>query len=120
MSFSPLFQHDCNQCHFLGTISYSCDNTGNIAIQNDDKKNCKPKRMITADLYCCQSNKDTQKDASIIVRFSGQGPDYISAPPETIKDIYLTQTVSQLVSRTPALNCAYWLAVSKGLINHNQ
>ncbi len=63
----PQFQHDCNNCTFLGTASL------------DNKK---------ADLYCCiRGDGQEIHYTSLLARYSDDGPDYSSGPANHISII---------------------------------
>ncbi len=60
----PLFEHDCDKCHFLGTYAQLVEGD-----QRDDVAEFKP-----CDLYFC----DKPRIVEFIARWSSDGPDYSS------------------------------------------
>ena len=88
----PIYQHDCTACTYLGTIEFT-DTEGHFPH--------KPSYKGTYDLYYCGGD---WSGATVIARWSSDGPDYFSG-----------MTFGK-AGTIPPLTAAYAIAVSKGLI----
>lgn len=104
---SPLFEHDCSNCEYLGSTTFPARYT-----KTDGSEYSK---LQQADLYCCGS-EGSLEGKSIIARFSSEGNDYASSPASIIKKHYFND---ELATGTAALIAGYWFAVSKTLVKHN-
>lgn len=97
----PKYKHDCDQCHFVGNISYPGPLSDGSA------------PLTNADLYYCE-RAESDMGGSVIARHSSDGPDYASAPVSIIKSHYLT--MEQFSTSGPALIAGYYFTKAKGLI----
>ena len=104
--FSPLFEHDCPRCDYLGSTTFPAR-----YMKPNGSEYTKPQQ---ADLYCCGS-ENSLEGKSIIARFSSIGSDYASSPAAIIKKHYFND---EIATATAALIAGYWFAVSKYLLTH--
>ena len=98
------FQHNCEVCEYLGTITYPAPH------RKDGKDYTEQK---SADLYCCAGEI---MGASIIARHGSNGSDYASCPASIIRTNYLK--MNEFSTCGPALIAGYYFACAKGLIKN--
>ena len=78
----PNFQHDCNECKFLGTINNNLENV---------------------DCYYCETSIT---GSTLIARFSGNGPDYSSMPVNMLRELIHSQhKVNPILLKAYQLYC---------------
>jgi len=97
-----IFEHDCDKCHYLGTIRYPEPlSTGKQVFTN-------------ADLYFCANSYDD----SLIARFSSEGSDYASCMHSLVEQGLTPDSSGRKGWSTagPALATALLFAKVKGLI----
>jgi len=94
----PRFQHDCDQCVFLGRAEHTISiHPGFMPSDEDFDGVFELASKKDVDLYFCKKGPWT-----VIARYSDDGPDYVSG--------------LQLADRTPDLKIARRMAQAKGLL----
>lgn len=93
------YTHDCDECNYLGTISYPGPlSDGTAPLRN-------------ADLYYCPANWG---GGTTIARMSSKGNDYSSMPISMVASHLLV--AKEMATSSPALIAAYYFAKAKGLL----
>lgn len=98
----PHYQHDCDQCVWLGSITFPAPlSTGQAPLTN-------------ADLYYCERCDG----GTVIARFSSKGSNYASCPVNIIEQSYLPRLAvhNQMSTACPALIVGYLFGIAKKLI----